>query len=575
MKEKRNLTGYPSIDKPWLKYYSESQQSWDIPENSCFDNMYECNKNHLDDIAISYYGNNISYRNLFTQIEHTTQAFIKIGVQENDIVSFFCVDTPEFIYAFYALNKLGAVSNMIDPRNSAVACKKYITEVKSKYIVCLDVCLSILKESISDLDVEKVIVISPNDSLPFIAKTVQAVLHKQVVCDDDRCIKWKDFINNRDIDTPQTEGKRFDKNHPATIVHTGGTTGIPKGVLLSNYNMNAIVHEAKNTPLPLWRNSVFLNITVPFVAFGLGLGLHVPLCLGWKSVLVPDYQPHMMRKLMMKYKPQLVLGTETYFAPMLDYDKYDYSNTNAMLMGGMPTKESFEKRFNERILKDGGKFTVSKGYSMTEAGSMGTCSYTGVNEVGSNGIPLACTIVSAFDPDTGMEKKYRELGEICLCTPTMMMGYYKNEDATKAIIRRHSDGKDWIHSGDIGYITEDGFVYIVDRIKRMIIMSGFKIFPSEIENVILNHPDVVECSVVGLDDSVHDKVPCVFIKAKTPIEDKGKILSDFNQLITDAGLPSYYCLNQLFVVDDLPITSVGKIDYRKLEKRAQELVSAK
>lgn len=566
-------TGYPSIDKPWLKYYTKEQVEFKLPESTCYDVLYNLNKDHLEDTAIDYFGNKISYKELFRNIEKSTKAFQKLGVKKGDIVSFLAIDTPEIIYSFYALNRLGAISNMVDPRSSVNALKKYFNEVESKYVVALDVFRNMMQESLEDTKVEKVIEVSPTNSAPIPVK-VLTMIKRMPKTDDVRFMQWNDFTKNGE-NVFRTADVEYKKDYPATIVHTGGTTGKPKGVLLSNDNLNAVVYQAMNSPLPQNRQDKFLNVTVPFVAFGLALGTHLPMSLGWKSIFIPNFEIKNMRKLMMKYKPQLIMGTQTYFEPMVSYTKFDYKDTKAMLMGGMPTNAEFEKRLNNTIKEYNGSFQVSKGYSMTEATAMGTCSFNSANEPGSDGIPMPKTTIAAFEPDTDCELPYNVIGEICMKSPTIMLGYYKNEEETKKVIRKHSDGSYWIHSGDLGYVTKDGFIYIKDRMKRMIIFSGYKIFPSEIEESFIGHDKVENCSVVAMDDEQNDKVPAAFIKLKNKevTEEEQELIKEelYNKMDKD-GLPSYFRPKEIFVIDEFPITNVGKVDIKALEAKANEYI---
>ena len=557
--------GYPSIDKPWLKYYSVENINYDIPKCTCYEFLYENNKDHLDNVAIDYYGKKITYKELFENIEKTKKSLEGIGVKKGDIVSLVAVHTPEVIYSFYALNRIGAISNFIDPRSNVKALENYFGEVNSKYVLTIDLFTDNVAATNPSTEIEKIVEINPVNSAPFYIRMLQKKKHNQKT--DSRILDWNEFIENGKSVAPSADFK-YKEDYPATIVHTGGTTGKPKGVLLSNDDFSGVVCETENTPLPLNRQDKFMNITVPFVAFGLALGMHTPMTLGWKSVLIPDYTIDKMNKLMKKHKPQLVMGTQTYYEPLLECDDYDYSHTKVLLTGGMPTKEEFERKINQKIKDNNGDFTISKGYSMTEASSMGTCSYTGVNEYGSNGVPLSKTVIAAFDTDDNHEMMYDQPGEICIKTPTMMLGYYNNEDETSKVIKEHDDGTKWVHSGDIGYVTKDGFVHIKGRIKRMIIKSGFKIFPAEIEESYVKHPLVKNCSVVAMDDSRDGSVPVAFIVLEDENVNVDEIEKDLRLYIEKDGMPPYFEPQEFFYIEHLPITSVGKVNYRELENIA-------
>lgn len=570
-------TGYPSIDKPWLKYYKQEDINRPIPEKTCYEMLVSSSKKYEKNTAIDYYGKKISYGALLHKVDMIAAAFYTLGVRKGDIITFLAVSTPEIIFSFYALNKIGAIPNMIDPRSNANAIMHYIEEVDSKFLVTLDLCCSNVEKVIDSTKVKKAIVISAYDSMPAllrcIFKITKKLKNKNNISSNDKFITWQKFVDDTDKGL-QIVSLPYAKDSVAAMVHTGGTTGIPKGVLLSNYNFNAVMHQVKYCPINLASGDKFLNVLVPFVAYGLALGIHVPMTLGWQSILIPKFEPKDIVKLMKKHDPQAVMGIETYFEPLLSSD-YDFGHVKAMLMGGMPTKESFEKNINDVIASNRGNFKVCKGYSMTEASSTATCSFDNANEIGSNGIPLINTIVAAFDSNTGKELGYNERGEICISSPTVMLGYYKNEEATKQVLQKHKDGRLWIHSGDIGYVTEDGFVYIVDRIKRMIIRRGYKVFPSEIENVFLKHPSVENCAVIGINDKEDDKVPQAHIILKsTNSKAEETIKMELDEYIEKYGLPVYFKPVSFKFRQSLPLTSIGKVDFRALEAEAENLGGA-
>lgn len=565
--------GYPSIDKPWLRYYSEKHVKAELPHMTCYELLKKNAEKNPNSIAIEYLGNKISYSSLLNHIADVAKAYKKLGIKKGDIVSFLMVNTPEMVYSFYALNMLGAIPNMIDPRSNEQGLKKYLDEVNSTILVSIDACCPDVENIVNNTSIKKVVVLPATNSASFPIKAVSNVMsclkkENKEGKKNDNIIYWSEFIKQAQKDE-QVMPVKYEKNLPAAIVHTGGTTGLPKGVLLSNDNFNAVVHQVVNSPIPMQEKDKFLNILVPFVAYGLALGMHAPMCLGWDSILIPKFSPSDIVKLMSKHKPAGVMGIATYYEPLLGSDKYDFSNTKVMLMGGMPTKAEFEQRINDKIRQDNGHFNVSKGYSMTEASSCATCSFDMANELGSNGVPLVKTIISSFDPITGEEKQNGELGEICIYSPTAMINYFKNPEESSKVLRQHEDGKIWIHSGDLGYVTDDGLVYIVDRIKRMIIRSGFKVFPSEIENAILQHPAISSCAVVGIDDEKDDKAPIAYVVLKDGfrcIQDD--IISELHNYLENNGLPPYFEPVSYELTDSLPLTNIGKIDYAMLEKEA-------
>ena len=565
----KNMTGYASIDKPWMKYYSEEAINAPLPECTMYEFLFQKNKEHIHEIALEYLGNRITYMQLFAQIEIAAKAFSRIGIKAGDVVPIMAVNMPEVVYSIYGLNRIGAIPNMIDPRTGTKGLAEYIAETKSKVLIALDVCQEAVNGVLQMINLEHVIVLCAADSAKFPLKQILRYNNRKMKIADNGCVvPWSSFVQA--CERENVSYVSYSKNQAAIIVHTGGTTGTPKGVVLSNDNLNAVAHQVQYTRYGLVRQDKFLNILVPFVAYGIALGMHAPLSLGWHSILIPKFIPSDIVSLMKKYSPAAVMGIATYFEPLLKA-KVDFSKCKAILMGGMPTQTTFENELNKCIEDGHGDFMVSKGYSMTEASSTATSSQNGANEVGSNGIPMVNTIVAAFSPETGHELQYGELGELCISSPTQMIGYYNQPSETANILRTHHDGSVWIHSGDIGYVTVDGFVYVVDRIKRMIIRSGFKVFPSEIENVFLKHEAIEACAVVSVHDKIDNTAPFAYIKLKNSSrEEIETIVKELEEAILENGLPPYFTPVGFEVRNSFPLTPAGKIDYRQLEKEAEK-----
>ena len=572
----KELTGYPSIDKPWLKYYSEEQIIAPMSECTIYEYLYNSNKDYSENTAINYFGNKITFGEMFDNIENAAKAFASIGIKPGDIVVMATITTPETIYAIYALNKLGAVSNMVDPRTSINGIKEYITEVEAKYVLCIDVVYPKIEKAIADTEVKSVIITSPNDSLPKPKKIILNILNnisfkKQKI--GKSCIIWSDLL---------VKGKKsnyvlaqYKKNTCCAIVHTGGTTGMPKGVMLTNDNFNSSAEQIKNSSLQLDRRDRFLNILPPFVAYGMVLGIHIALTHGWESIIIPKFEPQMFSDLILKHRPAGIMGVPTYFEKLMDDPKLkgkDLSHIKVVLVGGDKALVEFEKKVNDFFSVHNANIHLSKGYSMTEASATATFSFEENNKLGSAGIPLSQTIISAFEPETDIEHRINESGEICICSPTIMLGYYDKKDETDKIIRKHSDGRLWIHSGDLGYIDEDGCIFIEGRLKRMIIRyDGYKVFLPFIENVVATYNLIETCCAVGKRDKEHcqGKLPIVFAVLKKGVDEE-KVKLELAELCKKE-LPEYVQPVDYIFIDMLPLTPIGKVDYRALEKEAEKL----
>ena len=571
----QKLTGYPSIDKPWLKYYSEEAINSALPECTIYEYLWQNNKDHLDDIALNYFDRKITYGELFENIDKAACAFSAIGVKPGDIVTVCAVTIPETIYSFYGLNRLGAVSNMTDPRTSIDGLKDYIIEVHSDVVICIDVVYPKIAKAIEGTGVKTVLIISPADSLPQPKKAIYKVFNSTKIKMNDIAVKWDEFIDNGKEEIPNYP--TYKKDVCCVIEHTGGTTGSPKGVMLSSDNINALACQYFYG-LDTSRQQKFLNIMPPFIAYGVAIGIHMPMCCGNTIILIPQFNPEKFDKLIVKYKPNHFCGVPTHFDTLLSskrMDNFDLSFLVSAGMGGDKMDIDSEQKINDFLASHNNKYKVAKGYGMTETSSCSCsclCKNNESNKLGSTGVPLIHNLISVFDASTGKELKYNEIGEICISSPTMMLGYFDNENETNKIIKRHEDGRLWVHSGDIGYMDNDGCLFIADRAKRMIIRhDGFKVFPSLIENAVSSHAAVKNCCAVGVADKQHSqgKLP-VAVAVLKDNSCTNRVKKELMQMCRDK-LPEYVQPADFMFVSELPLTPIGKVDYRALEKQAGEV----
>ena len=563
---------YASKAKPWLKYYDEKYIHQSVPECSAFALVCRNNERHLGDTALEYYGRKFSYADLIVQIKKTAAALQALGVKKGDIITVVSVMTPEVVYTFYAADLLGATLNLVDPRYSAEGIREYIEEVESRLLICLNVVYPRCHQAAKRTSVERVVVLSPADSLPL----AKAVGYKLTEPDKNRyasnVLRWKAFIAAGKGHSPAAVP--YDPQHTCVVVHTGGTTGSPKGVMLTDRNFNAIAVQFSAYEGLFKKGQTLMNIMPPFIAYGYACGVHLPLVLGLTVVIIPNLDPDKLGSLIWKYKPEHMFGVPAHYQQMAADSKLkdkDLSFIHNYAAGGDAISIGAEKTVNEFLAAHNVEYPMAKGYGMTEVSSAATCAAGKNNKLGSVGIPLVNTLVSVFEPDTEKELPIGERGELCISGPTMMKCYYNKPAETAAILRTHEDGRVWVHTGDIGYMDEDGFVYLDSRIKRLIIRhDGFKVFPSMIENVISQHPAVHQCSVVGCTDKDHvqGRLPFVYIvldpEAAVSVK-KRQVIKELRQLCTEE-LPEYVQPVGYKFIDSMPMTPVGKFDYRKLEE---------
>lgn len=558
------LTGKQSIDKTWLKYYEDYDIKQDIPKMSAYDYMVVNNNSNLDKNALNFYGIKITYEELLKNIDKITRSLISLGVKKGNIVTLAMANTPEMVYLFYALNRIGAISNVIDPRYSADEMKREINKVNSKYFITLVDCYDTSRRIIEETNVEKTVYLTALESMPLPIKVVNKLKNK-IKRIDNNSISWNDFIKN---------GKKIDKDinniyendMPVTIVHTGGTTGEPKGVVLTNENFVAMANMHMHGGLDYEKDDKFLNILPPFIAYCLCNGINMPLTLGLEVTIIPQWDVPDFPMILDKYKPNHVLAGPILWDYVTKSDIRDLSYLKTPVSGGDALNEELEKRINDFFKKKNCKSKVAQGYGMTEVSSAAVFSKQEANKIGSVGIPFIKNNVSIFDPETLLEKDIGEEGEIWISSPTIMKEYYNNNIATEELKITTIDGNNWIRTGDIGKIDLDGNLYIVGRMKRMIVRSGNKIFPANTENIVLKLNEIDNCAIVGIDDDIERKVPVIHIVLKKEIvESKEEIVEKIKKIISD-NLPEFNIPVKFVFRESMPLTSINKIDFKKLEQ---------
>lgn len=560
------LTGFPSLDKPWLKYYPKDAISAKIPTKTAYQFIYEKNKEKLNNIALKYFNINVTYKELFEKIEEIAKGLSNLGIKKGDIVTISLATTPELVYIIYALNRIGAISNAVDPRLKEKDFERSINDTKSEFIITLDMCLPELKNIIESGKIKKVVSLSPIESLPKFVKILAQLkngLKKQYK--NDNLINWKHLLKigkNSSI----TINDYYEPNAPVTIVHTGGTTGKPKGVVLTNENFNAMALTQEISEYDVHEKDSFLTFLPPFIAYCLVNAIHDPLYLGFENTLVPTFEPEDFPVLMNKFKPNHVLAGPIlwdYFIKSPLTKDMNLSFLKSPISGGDALNVELEKQINAFFQSHGCKHKLSQGYGMSEVAAAAVYSIDECYTLGSVGIPYVKNTIMALSDDK--ELPYNELGEICINAPTMMKEYINNQEETNNVVKEH-DGKKYVHTGDIGYINENGNLFIEGRMKRMIVRSGNKIFPSNIEELILKVENVENCAVVGIPDEIERHVPVATLVLKDGINESeiNNMILQIEQNISKV-LPHFNVPVKFFIRNSLPLTTINKVDFKRLE----------
>lgn len=592
-------TGVPSIDKPWLKHYRREYIGNNLPEMSMYRYLVSSNYNNLDNTALTYYNNEISYKKLISNIDKACKAFVNMGVKSGDVVTVAMPFVPETVYSIYALNKIGAVVNMVDPRVPALKLKDYITKSNSKYAVVLDRFYEKVNEIIDDSNLSKVVFVSAYDSLKFPLDKVAKLMKedyksaKKNLAYSDLYTDWNSFMKCASYINVDVED-RYYRDKEAIIIYTSGTSGEPKGAISTNESFNSMTYCQHESIINTEVGDKFLLIMPPFIAYGLGIGLHGQLCTGQNLIMVPtftiDNQAEMLGDLVHKYKPQTIMGVPTFMDDLTRHPKMqdeDLSYLKNVIVGGDSMIVESEDKVNKFLEEHNSSAKVSKGWGLTEVNSCAT--YTrdnGCNHLGSVGIPILKNNIRIVKPmldesgeprelynfnlDDVPELSYGEKGEIFILAPTVICDYLNNEEASRKSFFPTETGDKWVRTLDLGRIEEDGSIYIDGRIKRLVIRpDGHNVSPFAIENVINKDPRVLASAVVGRpsEDGGHGAYPVAYIVLKDEYKnDSGRVISEIDNAIKMV-LPQRDVARYFEVIDEIPLTDIGKVNIKELEKR--------
>ena len=557
-----------TIPAPWKKYYTDDEINITIPNISLYEQVLRSKNKYPNYIAYKYLGKKVTYKKFIKQIDKAAISFKKLNLKKGDVVTICLPNIPEALICFYALNKIGAIANMVHPLSAEEEIKEAIISTKSKYLIMVDMFYNKIKDNIRSTNVKNVIFVSPADSMKFYLKIGYKLINLKKYKRYPRnkyYMSYKKFIRKSYFSKIKIQEK-YGKDTPAVILHSGGTSGKPKNVVIQN---RAFILGAKQEKIMLKRlnaGDCCLAIMPNFHGFGLSVCMHTPLALGCYTILIPQFDSKKFDILFNKEKPTCVLGVPTLFEALISNNnvkKLDLSFLKYVISGGDILNKNLEDRINNYLKEHGSSAVITQGYGMTEALAAVCLAIPEINKSGSIGIPLAGNYIKIINPSTRKREPYNVVGEICINSKALMMGYLNNENETNEALQIHDDGHIWLHTGDLGYMDEDGFIFYKGRSKRMIITSGYNVYPSHIEEVIESHPAVLQCTVVGVPHPYKQEVPKAFIVLKDGFH--GLNIKSEIKSYCKKNLAKYMVPHEFVYRKKLPKTKLGKVDFKKLE----------
>ena len=555
-------------EKPWLKYYGNVPESLNYFNGSMYDYLKDTASKNEKRSAYSFYGNEVTFKSFMKKIDKVASALKEFNIVENECVTICMPNTPESFALIYAINKIGAICNIIHPLSSTQDIERALKETNSSIIFCSDVAMPKARH----IKVKHFIMVPTSESLGKFLKTLYNIKSSLNMKLEEGMLTWNEFLN---YGVSEDTYVKRDPNSPAAIIYSGGTTGKPKGIIISNANFNAMALQTANLCEYIRPGYSVLSALPIFHVFGLALCTHTCLVAGMKCIIVPQLNTKKINKELRKYKPSVYPAVPSLLKMSMndsDPGSNAFKDIKVVVVGGDYLSPQVKNEYEEYLKTHGSSAVVKVGYGLSEA--CGFCCCTAQvdekhvnNHKGTLGIPNPDMIVKIFEPDSDVEKSVGDVGEICITGPTLMMGYINEDEETKKTLVIHNDGRTWLHTGDLGYMDKDGFIFYTSRLKRMIITNGYNVYPIELEDIINKCKYVDTCTVVGVPHKIKSQTPKAVIVLKQGVENTMEVREEIRRYcyknIAKYAVPTEYEFR-----DTLPKTAVGKVAYRDLEKKS-------
>ena len=562
---------------PWVKNLGDIPAHLDYFQGSMYDMLKSVADKYPNNIAMDFMGRSTTYRQLLEHVERCAKALKTIGIRENDCVTIAMPNCPQAIAMFYAINMVGGIANMVHPLSSEKEIEFYLNESNSVTVITLDQFYHKIEAIRNNTNIVNVIIASIRDELSQPLKTGYMLTEGRKIRkipDDAPVIRWQKFLNLSKSCFWRYKVERKPED-PAVILYSGGTTGTTKGIVLTNLNFNALSQQVIATN-PMFRPGDRMLAAMPiFHGFGLGVCIHTMLTQGGRCVLVPRFTAKSYSKLITKYKCNFIAGVPTLYEALLrlpNMEKADLSSLKGVFSGGDSLTIELKKKFDKFLYDHKAVIQIREGYGTTECVTASCLTPPTMHREGSIGLPFPDTYYKIVTPGTDEELPYGEEGEILLAGPTVMREYLHHPEETAQTLRRHADGLTWVYTGDLGVMDADGFVYFRGRRKRMIITSGYNVYPAQLENILEAHEAVQRCCIIGVPDSYKMQKVKAFVMLKPGFpateETKQSILAHYRKNIAKYAMPY-----DIEFRENLPTTLVGKVAYRVLEDEELKKIS--
>jgi len=567
-----------SIIAPWLDAYGEVPQTLDYPDCSMVELVLKTADKYPDCFAYDFFGCKQTYRAFADEIRLCARGLLAVDIKPDERVTICMPNTPQAVIVLYALNLIGAVANMVHPLSAEEELVGYINDSKSVAVLTLDQFSPKLLEILPRTCARMLILTGADDGLNGIKKPLYRLTKGRKLprpASGGKILRYTDLLKRgQEYSGEYDAGKRGDD--VAAILYSGGTSGTTKGILLTNLNFNALAMQTVAAGDCVYPKHRMLAIMPVFHGFGLGVCIHTSFISGIMAIMIPQFSIGTYAKLLNKHKPHYIAGVPTLYEAMLrlrNIEKLDMSQLMGVFSGGDSLSIQLKRKVDAFLKEHGSTEQVREGYGLTECVTASCLTPRKFHKEGSIGIPYPDTFYKIVRQGTQETLPYGEEGEILVSGPTVMKGYDNNQEETEKTLQAHEDGRVWLHTGDLGTMDEEGFVYFRQRIKRMIVTSGYSVYPTQLENAIESHEKVLISCVIGVPDDYKIQRIKAFITLRDDQEAteeiKASIYEHCKKTIAKYAMPGEFEYRK-----ELPRTLVGKVAYIELEKEEQAKTAA-
>ena len=580
----QNVIAGKALEAPWTIWYENVPANLEYPNTSMAQLVKAVAEKYPSLIALEYFGTKITYKDLWSRIETCANSFLELGVKPGDYVTIAMPNTPEAVVAFYAANLIEAIANMIHPKSSINEVRSAVMLTKSRTIVACNINLDSGTGVLENLDtllkdeeihniLENVIVANPNDSMPLPLSIGYEITRGRKIkkVSNEKFTKFTDMMKLGRRKHSEF-GVATNGDDVAAIIYSGGTTKEPKGIELTNNNFNALAVGGIAMCDDIVIGDRILAIMPIFHGFGLGICIHSCLSIGGTAIIRPEVNIKEFSGYFKKLKPQIMAGVPKLFVGLMghpDMEGVDMSSLKMVISGGSALPIATKRKAEAFLAEHNANISVREGYGLTETVTGSCLNPKQRIKEGSIGIPYPDVYYKIVKLDTHEEADINEIGEICICGPTVMKGYLNNPEATTAALQVHPDGRTWLHTGDLGLRDEDAYFKWIQRKDKMLNPSGFSVNPLSIEEVFDSIDEVQVSVAVGVPDERTNQRIRVYLKLKQGATNHDEIVSKAFKLSKE-NLSYYAYAKEIEIRSELPYTLIGKPNVRELEKEISE-----